>query len=197
MLQNKKQILIIAIAEIAMFVVIIISALSFIPKDEQITQQQITQQVQLPHDEPIQTRVVSSLRVRKDIKNFAKDVDVILIGTVKAMSEPRQNKPGAMIYSNVIIEVEEYLKNAQPGREIVIKRHGGRLGNEEVVVEDEPEFKSGERVLLFLGTDFKRDFVVYAGDYGKFTIDNDIAIGSENERLSPLDLIGQIKANIK
>lgn len=197
MLQNKKQILIIASAGIAMSAVILIGTLSFISKSEQVAQQQTAQQVQQSFDEPIQTRVVSSLRVKKDIKNFARDVDVILVGTVKAISTSHQNKPGSMIYNNVIIEVEEYLKNPQPSKVITIKSLGGRLGDEEVIVEDEAQFAVGERVLLFLGIDYKRDFVVYAGDYGKFIIDNDIAIGSENERLPLVDLIGQIKANIK
>lgn len=146
---------------------------------------------------PANEVIVHNLRVRKDIKNFARDVDVIMIGTVKSIDGPRQNKVKGMIFSHIVVEVEQYLKNPQPGKQIKIKRLGGRIGNEEIIVEDEPQFNVGERVLLFLGTDHKKDFVVYAGDSGKFTLDNDIAIGSENERIPLADLIEQIKTNME
>lgn len=195
MLQNKKHILITAVGIVIVFVAIIAGAIYFVPGGEEATQQQTTQRVQHPSDESIQTRVVSSLRVRKDIKNFAQDVDVILIGTVKSISSPYQT--GNTIYSDIIIQVDRYLKNPQPNNELTIKREGGQFGNLKVIAEDQPQFVVDEQVLLFLGTTSAKDFVVYAGDYGKFTIDNNIAIGSENERSSLVNLIGQIKANIK
>lgn len=155
-----------------------------------------------PADKNIDTQLkvaeVHGLRVKKDIKKFSHDVDVILIGTIKSISEPKQNKPGAsMIYSTITVQVYEYLKNPQPTKELTIKSLGGRIGNTVLVAEDAPQFTAGEKVLLFLGFDYKKELVVYAGDYGKFSLEGDVAIGSEKEKIKVNDLVKEIKKNIK
>lgn len=141
-------------------------------------------------DTPLKIAELHGLRVKKDIKKFAKDVDIILIGAVKSINE-------MSIPRTVTVQVDEYLKNPQPTKELTIKLRGGKIGDTILIAEDEVQFTIGEKVLLFLGMDYKKDFVVYAGDYGKFTIENDFAFGSEKEKVKLDDLVKEIKENIK
>lgn len=137
------------------------------------------------------------LRVRKDIKQFTKDADCIVIGKIESIGKAYRNKADSIVYRDAVLHVENYLKNPQQTDQLTVKLYGGKIGGKEFIWEHQPEFNVGESVLLFLGTNTAKEFVVYAGDYGKFTIDQEMARGSEREVISKADLLDKINQNLK
>jgi len=127
-----------------------------------------------------------------NISSLAKSSDVIVIGEVKEILTSRwTTKDGKRpvkidderIYTDVIIKVEEYLKNPQPTKEITVRTLGGKVGKDSMIVEDEAEFEPNEKVLLFLTTEDpftknigRQHFRVTGWMHGKFKIVNDQAI---------------------
>jgi hypothetical protein len=120
--------------------------------------------------------------------------DTIFIGKVKEILPGRWNTidgkepatdveidPFDLIYTDIIISVDKYLKNPLSSKEVIVRVVGGTIGNVSMEAEFEPSFKNGENVLLFLtkdtnpGTkDLRPDhFVVTGLMMGKFTLTND------------------------
>jgi len=147
---------------------------------------------------------------------LAQNSDVIVIGEVKEILPSRWTtedgkKPinfyDERIYTDVIIEVNEYLKNPQPTEEITVRTMGGKIGYDRIISEDEAEFEPDEKVLLFLTTHDpytenigSEHFRVRGRMYGKFTIEDGQAIRPEviieGHRTIPLqELLGTIEKN--
>jgi len=126
---------------------------------------------------------------------LAQESDVIVIGEVKEIIPSRWTtedgkKPvnfyDERIYTDVIIEVDEYLKNPQPTEEITVRTMGGKVGYDRIISEDEAEFEPDEKVLLFLTTHDPyteniggEHFRVRGLMHGKFTIEDGQAIRPE------------------
>ncbi len=61
-------------------------------------------------------------------------------------------------------------------------------------IEDFASLEVGEKVLLFLGTDVNNNFVIFAGDYGKYTIDASNNVTCPDETVISLEeAIAQIE----
>lgn len=72
----------------------------------------------------------------------------IVIGEVRGGESQRH---GGHIYTYVAIDVEEALKGPfHEGQEIVLRQLGGTVGDVNATVSGAPQFRQGERVLLFL-----------------------------------------------
>ena len=119
----------------------------------------------------------------------------ILIGSVKeilpgkwnTMNGTKPNKainefgPRDVIYTDVIISVDQYVKNPLPSREVTVRILGGKVGADNMIVEDETSFTSGERVMLFLRNDDApatknvgmEHLAVTGISQGKFTLTDD------------------------
>jgi len=126
---------------------------------------------------------------------LAQESDVIVIGEVKEILPSRWttedgkksvNFYDERIYTDVIIEVGEYLKNPQPTEEITVRTMGGKVGNDRIIYEDEAEFEPDEKVLLFLTKEEpytanlgSEHFRVRGLMHGKFTIEDGQAIRPE------------------
>lgn len=129
----------------------------------------------------------------EELSNYS---DTIVIGTVKEMLPSRwntldgkqPNKPlteldhlNDTIYTDILISVDKYLKNPLPSKEIIVRSTGGTVGNFIMTSDAEPEFKAGERVLLFLSKDTDpatkdigpEHFIVTDFYEGKFTLTDD------------------------
>lgn len=146
---------------------------------------------------------------------LAQESDVIVIGDVKEILPSRwATKDGKKpinfydehIYTDVIIEVDEYLKNPQPAEEITVRIMVGKVGIDQIICDEEAEFKPKERVLLFLTTKDSytknigsEHFNVIGGAHGKFTIEDGQAIRPkviEDYRTIPLqELLETIEKN--
>jgi hypothetical protein len=121
--------------------------------------------------------------------------DVIVIGEVREILPSKWTtedgkKPinfyDECIYTDVIIEVDEYLKNPQPTEEITVRTMEGQVGNDRIMSDGQAEFEPAEKVLLFLTTkdSYTKDiggehFMVTGMIYGKFTIEDGQAIRPE------------------
>lgn len=96
------------------------------------------------------------------------------------------------IFTYITIRVEEVLKGRITKREIVLKQAGGQVADRGSVVFGTPEFKTGEQLLLYLGTWPDGSLRVYQMMLGKFSITADPQTG---QRLVTRDL-GGINAHI-
>ncbi len=76
---------------------------------------------------------------------------VILTGEVKAVKS-RWDANNERIYTDVKVQVDEVLKGQIQGGFVVFKQLGGTVGDDTSVVFGAPEYKRGQRVLLFLNT---------------------------------------------
>lgn len=144
----------------------------------------------------------------EDLRDYS---DTIVIGTVKEILPPKwntidgkqPNKPlteidrlNDTIYTDIVISVDEYLKNPLSSNEAIVRSIVGKIGNVSMTSDAEPSFKNGEKVLLYLSKDDNpgtkdigpEHFIVTGYFQGKFTLTNDgKAIGyAENTTLDEL-----------
>lgn len=144
----------------------------------------------------------------EELSNYS---DTIVIGTVKEILPPKwntmdgkqPNKPlteidrlNDTIYTDIVIGVDEYLKNPLSSKEVVVRSTVGTIGNVSMTSDAEPSFKTGEKVLLYLSKDdnpatkdvVPEHFIVTDFFEGKFTLTDDgKAIGFvENTTLKEL-----------
>ena len=152
----------------------------------------------------------------EELSNYS---DTIVIGTVKEILPPRwntvdgkqPNKPlteidhlNDTIYTDIVISVDEYLKNPLSSNEVIIRSIGGTTENISMTSDAEPSFKTGEKVLLYLSKDDDpstkdigpEHFIVTDYYEGKFTLTDDgKAIGHvETTTLDELLIIDDGKA---
>ncbi|WP_292388854.1 hypothetical protein [Methanosarcina sp. UBA5] len=144
----------------------------------------------------------------EELSNYS---DTIVIGTVKEILPPKwntmdgkqPNKPlteidrlNDTIYTDIVIGVDEYLKNPLSSKEVIVRSTVGTIGNVSMTSDAEPSFKTGEKVLLYLSKDDNpatkdvgpEHFIVTDFFEGKFTLTDDgKAIGFvENTTLKEL-----------
>ena len=118
-----------------------------------------------------------------DLETLWAESDAAVLGTVTGIET--QRGANGMIYSIIIIEVEEHF--IQPSKEttIRVRVEGGEIGTIGVWVEDQPEFHIGEHVFVFLYVpeeiEGDYDFSVYGSLQGKFDVDEGIATSKARE----------------
>jgi len=80
---------------------------------------------------------------------LARAADAIVIGRVRAVAGGEDPAVG-YFYTYVTVELSEVVKGSFIEPVVVLKQLGGRVGDVEMVVYDQPRFQLGEEVLLFL-----------------------------------------------
>ncbi|MDW5550716.1 hypothetical protein [Methanosarcina sp.] len=148
----------------------------------------------------------------EDLNNYS---DTVVMGTVKEILPPKWNTIDGklpnkapdefdindLIYTDVTISVDKYLKNSLSSNEVTVRVLGGKVGDDAMVTDEEPSFKPGEKVLLYLTKDnyeatkniSPQHFVVTGHMQGKFELtDNGKAVGW-NESISQDELMSTIK----
>jgi hypothetical protein len=103
--------------------------------------------------------------------------DNIIIGSVDKKAS-RWNTGHTAINTQVLISIEESIKGSIAQQLMVITVPGGTADGITEMVSDEPEFKVGERMVLFLKLRDVDDFAVYGLEQGKMTV-WDGKVGSE------------------
>jgi len=118
-----------------------------------------------------------SLVIDRDLAEYARDAELIVVGVVGASGAPyrvpafeRQGTPDS-VQHDVSVRVDEVLKGDPTLESVPVAVEGGRVGKMTVLAEDAVELKEGEEVLLFLGVNHRGDYVVYAGPNGKYRVD--------------------------
>lgn len=90
----------------------------------------------------------------------------VVIGTVQHVAPIERN---GTIYTEAIITVEQLLKGSTVAPSITVREIGGRIGERFNIVFGNPEFATGERVLLFLGQASDGSYRTKDLFVGKFT----------------------------
>lgn len=107
--------------------------------------------------------------VKISTEELVKEADHIVIGTVIGM-ESSWDAEGRWIRTYVSLSVEESIKGALRGKQVVISYIGGLVGEIGLWHSDTPNFKKGQRVFVFLQPDNRGAFKVVGRQQGKFTI---------------------------
>ena len=92
---------------------------------------------------------VYAVMLKMGLEELAEGADSIVVGTVSGTSS-RWNDDRSSIITKVSVSVEETFKNEAGHQEITIMVPGGEAEGVIQVVSDMPDFRTGERVLLFL-----------------------------------------------
>ncbi|WP_410509733.1 hypothetical protein RSJ42_05815 [Methanosarcina hadiensis] len=166
------------------------------------------------NDEPIEIGICIEfeLYTHEELSNYS---DTIVIGTVKEILPPRWNtidgkQPNKtrrallrenVIYTDVVISVDEYLKNPLTSREVTVRTTGGKIGKVNMTTDSDPSFKVGEKVLLFLSKDYSPDTKDFGPEYfivtdfylGKYTLTDDGKAVRPDENTTLEELLSTIK----
>lgn len=144
----------------------------------------------------------------EELRNYS---DTIVIGTVKEILPPKWNTidgkqpnkpitklyyPDDIIYTDIVISVDEYLKNSSSSKEVIVRITGGTVGDVSMSTDADPSFKIGEKVLLYLSKDESpstkdigpKHFIVKDFYRGKYTLTDDgkAVMPDENTTLDEL-----------
>lgn len=139
---------------------------------------------------------IFSQQISTDLKTLTKNSEVILTGKV-SKQESKWNDNKSRIYTDVTIEVDEYLKGQNGERSITVRHPGGEVGEVGELYTHMPTFKEEEEMVLFAKKD-KNDgkYRVYAGENGKIEIIKNKTSGEKfttsNKKVA--DLKKQIKS---
>jgi len=107
--------------------------------------------------------------IRANDRELTDQASHVLIGQVNKV-QSRWNENETLIYSNVEISVERYLKGDRQGREVTVRVLGGEVGDIGLWVSSEPSFVEGEKVQVFLRRDEGDGFRVVGGNQGKTSL---------------------------
>ncbi len=128
--------------------------------------------------------------IQSKMQNLTEKSDVILEGkVVKQNSSWNQNK--TRIFTEVTVQVDEYLKGSKGSKTLVVTTPGGEVGDVGELYTHMPKFSNDEQVLLFVKEDKKdKTLKVANGEEGKITLYNDKITGervtSSNKKISTL-----------
>lgn len=134
-------------------------------------------------------RILPQISQQK-MQKLSEKADLILEGKViKQNSSWNQNK--TRIYTDVTVQVDEYLKGNKGNRTIVITTPGGEVDGVGELYTHMPRFTNDEDVLLFVKADKKNNtYKVFNGEDGKIPLIKDKATGekvtSSNLKVSTL-----------
>ena len=140
------------------------------------------------------------LLVQMTVAELTRESNTILIGTVAQVGPSWQTISG-WVFTSVTVNASEYLKNPMSQATVQLRIEGGSTICGGLIVEDQPSFVKGPRVLLFLRTTSYNSpdshLAVVGGPQGKYTIENGRAWWGDPSNAVPLDdLIAEINRNI-
>ena len=104
-----------------------------------------------------------------------------------------------LIITKVTIEVEQTLKGSAP-RTLVVEVLGGTIGDQTLHVSHVPEFKVGDRDVLFLNSATHAASPLVGSDQGRFRVINEAATGTArklNAAFAPLVSPADIGATVE
>ncbi|MCK5328886.1 MAG: hypothetical protein KAR36_09795, partial [Candidatus Latescibacteria bacterium] len=86
------------------------------------------------------------------LEELTQGAGAIVVGTVEdaEVDSVGTSDGGTMIYTFVHLSIHEVLKGRLEDRHVVVRVAGGKIGDLEIRVEDQPKFEKGQRVLVFL-----------------------------------------------
>jgi hypothetical protein len=128
---------------------------------------------------------------RRAKANLTSDDDLIIgaraivVGRVLSLA-CRLDADEDRVYTYVTVDVEETIKGEISDRQIVVKEEGGEVDGQGSIIFGAPQFKRGERVLLYLDTRADGSLRVHQLSFGKLTIIED---GTSGEPIIQRDTV--------
>lgn len=213
---------------IIIFVIIVLTSLSIssctesdeVNNTSQLTDQEevndpnnreSTKVISQPGDNTI---TISSLYPKFSIDFLIQESHAVIIGEVidilPSIGVDDPYRPGEkMIYTNVIIGVNQYLLGKSQDKQIAIWVCGGRVGDTVMMVADEPIYTVGDEMLLFLrSTDpnylppdnfgATNYYYAFAGAQGKYEYKNDTIVSWDGKAFTISEFeqkIAEIRGN--
>lgn len=117
--------------------------------------------------------------ISTDIKSLSKGADAILTGQVLTQKSD-WNKDKTMIFTEVTIRVDEYLKGNNNPATIKVIHLGGEVGEVGELYTHVPSFSPNEEMLLFVKkNDQSGNYSVFQGEEGKITLYSDLVKGEK------------------
>ena len=139
---------------------------------------------------------IYSQTISTNLKTLSKNSEVILTGKV-SKQESKWNDNKSRIYTDVTIEVDEYLKGQKSERTITVRHPGGEVDEVGELYTHMPAFKKEEEMVLFVKMNkYDGKYRVYDGANGKIEI---IKNGTSGEKFTTsnkkvADLVKQIRS---
>jgi hypothetical protein len=135
-----------------------------------------------------------TLMVKLDLENLTQNSNLVIRATVENMrcswdTEHRR------IFTFATLAVKEPIKGNSPTGSINITYPGGVVGDIAYIVEDTPQFRPGEEVIVFLKDKNPEGLrEVYGWFQGKYTIENNVV---RENRLPVQTFLNQIKVIVQ
>jgi hypothetical protein len=115
----------------------------------------------------------ATLVVPPEFNDLAGKSDYIVRGRVTAVhSELRIHGDSRRIYTSVEVDVLEIIAGTPPAK-LVLQCLGGRVGDEEMIVDGAPVFKVGDERVLFVSGNGRALSPLYAMNYGNYPVQED------------------------
>ena len=135
-----------------------------------------------------------ALMVKLDLENLTQNSNLVIRATVENM-RCSWNAEHRRIFTFATLTVKEPVKGSALTGAINVRYPGGVVGDTAYIVEDTPQFRPGEEVIVFL-KDRNPEGVreVYGWFQGKYTVENNVV---KENRLPVQTFLNQIKAVVQ
>lgn len=139
--------------------------------------------------------VTATIVIPPEFEEMAAKSDFVVRGRVDRMtSELVAKDDSRKIYTRVKVEVLEIIAGTPP-EDLVLVCLGGRVGDEELIVDGAPVFRVGEESIFFVRRNGRALSPLYAMSYGHYPIRTDSAtkrryVARQNE--VPLESVAEV-----
>ena len=115
--------------------------------------------------------------IAPDFDQLVNESDYIIRAVVKSVSsEYRASPNGRVIITKVEVEVREVVAGIPPAQ-VVLEMLGGKVGDEEMILEGAPKFRVGDEDILFVSGNGRNIHPLYAMMHGRYPVMRETANG--------------------
>lgn len=116
------------------------------------------------------SRAIATTVIPPDFDQLVNESDYIIRASVKSVkSEYRTNSAGKTIFTKVALDVLEVI-SGNPPADVVLEILGGKVGDEQMVLEGAPRFKVGDEDILFVRDNGRVIVPLVAMMHGRYPI---------------------------
>jgi len=108
-------------------------------------------------------------------ERLTRESELVIVGDV-ANTKSQWSNNGKRIVTSVTITYTEVIKGKYKNRKIVVEHEGGEVEGIGMGVSDSPHFRKGEKVILFLKHEKRKEeavFKIVGSAQGKYTVGTD------------------------
>jgi len=116
----------------------------------------------------------NAMMVKIPLEQLTRGADLILLGWVESI-EGKEAEKG--IFSLATISPEKVVKGKLTTPAVLVKFRGGAVEGRQLYIEDTPDYRVGERVMVFLKKVVGKDYYQTVGLFqGKYSVKEDIIV---------------------